>query len=84
MKLDSASFVAEADLIEALKGHSRPVDCTLDRVLFQQGEESVGLYIVHAGTVEMAMCDDYGDMVMCAEALPGSLLGLPGVVGNCP
>jgi CRP-like cAMP-binding protein len=83
MKLDSAPFVAEPELIQALKGRSRPVDCTLDRVLFQQGDESVGLYIVHVGQVEMTMCDEDGDAVMRTPALPGSLLGLPAVVGNC-
>ncbi|HEY2861024.1 MAG TPA: Crp/Fnr family transcriptional regulator [Terracidiphilus sp.] len=84
MNLDSAAFVGDGQLIRALGERSTPVDCSQDRVLFCQGEEAAGLYIVHGGHVVLTMCDEEGDVVMNMAAEPGSLLGLPGVVGNCP
>lgn len=53
-------------------------------MLFQQGEEPTGVFILRQGGVTMSMCDEFGDAVVELTAEPGSLLGLPGVVGNCP
>src|SRR5271165_539787 len=82
MNLDASAFVAEPQLIQALKGRARTVDCTQDRVLFCQGEEPVGLYLLHSGAVRVSMCADEGQQVFEFAAEPGSLLGLPAVVGN--
>ena len=84
MNLDSAAFVADEQLIRALRQRSAPVDCSKDRVLFCQGDDPAGLYILHQGHVALSMCDEEGDVVLTMAAGPGSLLGLPGVVGNCP
>lgn len=84
MNFDSSAFVAEPDLIRALSRRARVVDCDLDRVLFHQGDEPVGLYILHAGDVFVSMDSPGGDEVISFCANPGSLLGLPGVVGNSP
>ena len=83
MNLDASAFVAEPQLIQALKGRSRPVDCSQDRILFCQGDEPVGLYILHGGAAHFTMRDADGDQVLELAVGPGSLLGLPGVVGNC-
>lgn len=82
MKMDAAAFVADRDLLEALKNCAIPVNCDQDRVLFRQGESAKGLYICHHGEVEMTMTSPSGDVLMRMPAAEGSLLGLPGVIGN--
>lgn len=82
MNLDSSAFVADQELIEALRPSAKAVDCDEDRVLFHQGDEPVGIYILHAGEVFVTMDSHCGDEVISFHAHPGSLLGLPGVVGN--
>ncbi|HWG20674.1 MAG TPA: cyclic nucleotide-binding domain-containing protein [Terracidiphilus sp.] len=84
MNLDSSAFVGDRDLILALSDQSAPVDCSRDHVLFRQGDEPNGLYIVHRGDVSMTMRAPDGELVVEIAVQPGSLLGLPGVVGNCP
>lgn len=82
MKLDATAFVGDEALVSALKDRSTPVDCSTDRVLFRQDESADGLYIVHDGDVSMNMRSPLGDLVMEIPAQPGSLLGLPALVGN--
>lgn len=82
MNLDASAFVAEPDLIQALRGCSRPVDCSHERVLFCQGDEPVGLYILHSGAVRLTMTDGEGTQVLDLVAESGSLLGLPAVISN--
>jgi len=43
MNFDSSAFVAEPDLISALRQRAFPVDCREDRELFHQGDEPTGL-----------------------------------------
>ncbi len=82
MNLDSSAFVADQELIRALRERARIVDCSFDQVLFHQGDEPTGLYIVHGGEVIMTMESLAGDEVVSMRADPGSLLGLPGLIGN--
>lgn len=82
VNLDPSAFVGDEKLIQAMKERSRPVDCSEDRVLFYQGDEPVGLYIVHSGTTTMTMRTLDGETVLDITAEPGSLLGLPAVVSN--
>ncbi len=84
MKLDSSAFVAEQELFEALAKRSQPVDCAGDRVLFRQGEPPQGLYLLRNGYALMTMESPTGDVVLCSTAGAGSLLGLPGLIGNEP
>ena len=83
-KLDPASFVADPELFQALAAHAAPVPCESDRVLFRQGEPPAGLYIFHAGAVTMSMVSDSGQSLLAVQALPGSVLGLPGLIGSQP
>jgi CRP-like cAMP-binding protein len=80
--LDSTAFVADQELILALKERATDVDCSQDRVLFRQGDEPTGLYILHRGEVTMSMRAPNGELVVQMAMTPGSLLGLPGVIGN--
>ncbi|HWE84783.1 MAG TPA: cyclic nucleotide-binding domain-containing protein [Terracidiphilus sp.] len=82
MKLDATAFVGEQTLVSALKDRSTAVDCGDDRVLFRQNERPEGLYIVHDGEVSLTMRSPGGDLVMDIPARPGSLLGLPALVGG--
>ena len=84
MKFDSSAFVAEPKLIAALRPRTNTVDCSQDRVLFHQGDEPIGLYILHAGELIITMDSPQGDEVVSFAARPGSLLGLPAVIGNAP
>jgi CRP-like cAMP-binding protein len=82
--MDANAFVADPELIEALKKHATRVECEEDRLLFKQGEAPGGLYIFCGGEVSLTLTSLVGDVVMRLSAAPGSLLGLPGVIGNVP
>jgi CRP-like cAMP-binding protein len=82
VNFDASAFVGDGQLIRALKERSRPVDCSEDRVLFCQGEEPVGLYILHSGSATMTMRTGEGDTVLHMAVEPNSLLGLPAVVSS--
>lgn len=82
MKLDASTFVADETLIKALKAHSQAVPCEQDRILFKQGDAPVGLFIICGGVVELSILSASGQVVMDMRADCGSLLGLPGLIGN--
>jgi CRP-like cAMP-binding protein len=84
MKMDAAAFVADPELVEALRKHSEPVVCDQDQVLFRQGDAPTGLYVFHKGGVRLVMHSQLGDELMNMPALEGSLLGLPGLIGGSP
>jgi CRP-like cAMP-binding protein len=82
MKMDASAFVADEELINSLKRHSSPIPCGEDRVLFAQGEAAEGLYIILRGEVELTMKSLLGETILEMPAVPGSLLGLPALIGN--
>ena len=83
MQFDPAAFVADAELLKALEERSSTLRCEGDRILFEQGETPVGLYILHKGRATLLMKAD-GRTVLSVETGPGALLGLPGIIGNQP
>jgi CRP-like cAMP-binding protein len=82
VKLDSSAFLADPELIQALEKDSTAISCGEDRVLFKQGDCPQGLYIVDQGEITLTMDSPSGKNVMRIQAHPGSLLGLPGLLGN--
>ena len=84
MKLDPAAFVADPELITVLEMQSTSIPCGADRVLFRQGDAPAGLYILHKGVANLTMTSPLGEEVMSIQATAGSLLGLPGLIGNEP
>lgn len=82
MKFDSSAFVADETLVAALRARAIPIDCTQDRVLFRQGAPASGLYILHSGEATLRLDSSSGDSIVSMAAAPGSLLGLPGLVGD--
>jgi len=81
---DPSAFVANQELIEALDRHATPVDCGRTRVLFRQGEDPAGVYILRSGEVRLTMLSVAGEVVLRLVAGPGSVLGLPALIGSKP
>jgi CRP-like cAMP-binding protein len=84
VKLDPSAFVADPELIQALEKHSTAISCGGDRVLFNQGDHPQGLYILDQGETTLTMATPTGEQLMSIQASAGSLLGLPGLIGNEP
>ena len=84
VKLDSAAFVADPELLAALEQRSKTVVCTEDRILFQQGESPAGLFILRSGSATLSMVSITGEPLVDTTVSTGALLGLPGVIGNQP
>lgn len=84
MHLDPSAFVADSDLLEVLGKRSEPVACPQDRVLFRQGESPNGIYLLLKGEATLSMTSESGEPLVSSRAVSGSILGLPGLVGNSP
>ena len=52
--------------------------------MFRQGDAPEQLFILHQGEATLTMHAPDGDLVFSVPAAVGSLLGLPGLVGNQP
>ena len=70
--------------LRRLRSVRRPSSATKDRVLFNQGDASVGLYILSKGEVTLTMDSANDGPVFSCVATAGSLLGLPGLIANQP
>jgi CRP-like cAMP-binding protein len=79
----SSAFVADPDLIEELDKRAEPIVFGEDRVLFHQGDAAKGVYILKRGSAILTNVSD-GDALLSVEAGPGSLLGVPAVIGSKP
>lgn len=84
MRLDPNAFLADPELLQALEKRAIPISCDDDRVLFSQGDPSAGLYILLKGEATVSMAGEDGEPLMSIQATAGSLLGLPGLIGNQP
>jgi len=84
VNLDPSAFVADPILIENLENRATPICCCEERVLFRQGDEPVGLYVLKSGPVTLTMKSPAGKEIVSIQAADGSLLGLPGLIGNEP
>jgi len=84
MQLDPSSFAADPFLIHAFDRRATAIDCGMERILFAQGDAPVGLYILKAGEATLILHATTGEPVASIQASAGSLLGLPGVVGDKP
>jgi CRP-like cAMP-binding protein len=82
--LKQNSFAADSKLIQALEKRSEPISCSESHTLFGQGEVPRGLYILKSGEASLIKQSASGYIVMSFHAAAGSLLGLPGLVGNEP
>jgi len=84
LKLDSSAFLANSELIKALEKRSTAISFGEDRVLFKQGDTPKGLYIIDQGEITLTMTSPAGEQLMSIQVQAGSLLGLPGLIGDEP
>jgi CRP-like cAMP-binding protein len=84
MHEDTPAFIADHGLFQALEQRSQSVVCKENSVLFSEGEIAGGVYLILSGEAVLSMRSESGDTVMRLRAKAGSLLGLPGVIGNQP
>jgi CRP-like cAMP-binding protein len=77
----STEFIADPELAREIEKRSKPCAPIRDGVLFRQGQLPTALYLVKSGEVALAM-ESENRLVMCVRAGPGSLIGLPAIVGN--
>lgn len=84
MQLDPSAFIADPELLKALEKRATPVPCDEERVLFRQGDPPIGLHILIKGEARLTMDTEDGDPLMATQVGAGSLLGVPGLIGNQP
>jgi CRP/FNR family cyclic AMP-dependent transcriptional regulator len=82
LQLDPSAFLADSELLRALEQHATALVCEEDRVLFRQGDPPDGVYLLLDGTAAVTMDSGHGTTVFTCQAKPGSLLGLPALVGK--
>jgi len=81
---DSSAFVADPELLKVLETRSAPVACEREKVLFNQDEPAIGVYLFLSGTATLTMCSHDGRIIFSIPAQPGSLLGLPALISDQP
>jgi CRP-like cAMP-binding protein len=84
VKLDPAAFHADPELLDGLEPKSATIQCSDYRVLFRQGDNPDGLYILFSGSATLTMNSPQGKQIVSMQPDPGSVLGLPGLIGNEP
>ncbi len=84
VQYDQSAFVADPELLAALERFSAPVTCEMERVLFREGENPAGLYILERGYATLSILSTDTESTFAELAGPGCLLGLPGLAGNQP
>ena len=82
--LEPSAFVADPQLLGALEERSVQIVCSEQQVLFIQGEEPQGLYILRSGSATLSITSESGERIELSRVSAGSLLGLPGLIGNQP
>ena len=84
MKLDPTAFLADPELLSGLEPKSASILCDASRILFSQGDKPDGLYILKSGSATLTMSSPLGKQLVSLQPAPGSVLGLPGLIGNEP
>lgn len=84
MQLDPSAFLADPELVNALEKRATPFVCDEERVLFHQGDQPTGLFILRAGEVTLSMDPGINPNTFSCLTTAGSLLGVPGLIGKQP
>jgi CRP-like cAMP-binding protein len=77
-------FAADQEVLDALLKRSTPLTFMQNTILFSQGQEARGLYILLSGEVMLMMRGRSGNLAQCLRATSGSLLGIPALCSNLP
>ena len=83
MTQTSSAFEAGPELLRDLERRARPIDLEENRILFRQGEAARGVYLVRKGMARLTR-QSGNEFLLVVEAGPGSLLGVPAVIGSKP
>jgi CRP-like cAMP-binding protein len=84
VQLDPSAFIAEPELLLALEKRATPFTCEEDRVLFRQGDPPTGLFILRKGEATLSMDPGANQNLFACQAVAGSTLGVPALIGNQP
>ena len=82
--MDPSAFLAGKELIQALEEHCILTCCDEDRILFRQGDNPSGVFILLSGYATLSMTSVSGEVVLSIDSASGSVLGLPAVIGHRP
>lgn len=83
-RIDPKAFVVEPELIRILRKHATLSVREEDGPLFRQDGLPLGLYIFLEGSVTLSFITEDDQSLFSAQALPGSILGLPATVSEKP
>jgi CRP-like cAMP-binding protein len=75
--------VPDGRLAAEVLRRSKPFALPADRVLFREDDAPNGIFLLRSGVATLTV-QSGGQMVMCARAEAGSLLGLPSTVSELP
>lgn len=84
LNIDSSSFIAEKELIEALEKHSSTEVCDAKRRLYSPEAGPTGLYLLRNGRATLALESLPGKVLVTIRLHPGSLFGLSSLMQNEP
>lgn len=75
-------FHADPVVLRALAKLTVPVPCPEDRMLFRQGDECSGLFVLYTGQANLELRCDMEEVVASFPISDGSLLGLPAALSG--
>lgn len=78
------AFAASAQLCSALRALGAAQEAEAGTMLFRQGEEVRGVYVVNTGTVRLSLVDTGTGSVSDRFAQGGSVIGLPATMAGNP
>jgi CRP-like cAMP-binding protein len=84
MEFDPKAFIADPELFSALERQCAQLNCAAEQTLFQQGDPPAGVYILQDGEATLSLEGPDGHTILSIRVHPGSLLGLPAIVGGQP
>jgi CRP-like cAMP-binding protein len=84
MRIDPAPFHADPEVLDGLEPKLAPIVCNDYRILFNQSDGQDGLYVLKSGNATLTMNSPRGKQLLSLQPTPGSVLGLPGLIGNEP
>jgi CRP-like cAMP-binding protein len=82
--MNQNSFRADEELLKALEGRCETTIYSEGSLLFQQGTEPRGIYLVLNGEASLVLLSAAQQIIWSFRADPGSVLGLPAAIGKAP
>jgi CRP/FNR family transcriptional regulator, cyclic AMP receptor protein len=73
-----------ADALRTLDEITTPITYPKGAVLFVEGQESRGVFILCSGRVKLSVCSEDGNAVILRISDPGDVVGLPGTISGKP